>query len=311
MPRTGPTPGHPDPETLDGLRERCESLIAEVREERYQQQAGLKQEAELTRIHERYRDVINPASIARVQAAREAAPEASESRKRLTYLLEHLVDQHVGQQVRGIDDTIMTQEASASLQLSPEEAVGFRQASQEQANTEDRPRRGEIERLALEVCEKLTPHLAERLGIENGVARSLGFSGGRLEQWQALSGIDLRSLDELMQGFLTRTEDMYREAMSWMARRRVGLPLEDLRRHDLHWIFRGESWDGFFPKHAMVSTAQKMLAELGIDIRKSGAIHFDLEPRPGKRERAFCAQVKVPGRIILCLEPEGGRRDWQ
>jgi hypothetical protein len=39
-------------------------------------------------------------------------------------------------------------------------------------------------------------------------------------------------------------------------------------------------------------------------------VHLDLESRPGKSPRAFCAPIEVPGRVVLVIQPIGGRDDW-
>ncbi len=147
-------------------------------------------------------------------------------------------------------------------------------------------------------------------GVCAGIARALGHAH-YADLWSSTSGIDLASLDAMFQGFLARTEDMYREAMRWAIRKKLGIDIADARRHDLHAIFRGEEFDEFFPKGEMIATARRFLDEMAVDITAGGNISFDLEPRERKTPRAFFAPLEVPSRIVLVLSPEGGRRDWQ
>ena len=40
-------------------------------------------------------------------------------------------------------------------------------------------------------------------------------------------------------------------------------------------------------------------------------MHLDIEQRPGKIPRAFCAPIEVPDRVMLVIQPIGGRDDWE
>src|SRR6266581_3496535 len=37
----------------------------------------------------------------------------------------------------------------------------------------------------------------------------------------------------------------------------------------------------------------------------------DLEQRPSKTPRAFCAPIEVPGKVMLVIQPIGGPDDWR
>jgi hypothetical protein len=245
--------------------------------------------------------------------------DADEAR-RLRALLEFQVEEFVGMEVRAITDEALTRESAARIKVAAAAAAGaggggheeiaFRQAIAEISNSPDRARRQALEDASAAVIDEMTPLLAERIGIERGIARSFGH-GTFAALFESVSGIDLRALDALLQGFLARTDDMYREAMGWVVRKRLGIALEDARRHDLHFIFRGAEWDDTFPKSEMLRVAERFLGEMGVDVRAGGNVLFDLEPRERKSARAFCAPVEVPGRVMLCVAPMGGRRDWQ
>jgi hypothetical protein len=61
----------------------------------------------------------------------------------------------------------------------------------------------------------------------------------------------------------------------------------------------------------MLAALEATLGELGIDLRGQENIHLDLESRPGKSPRAFCAPIEVPDRVMLVIQPIGGRDDWE
>jgi hypothetical protein len=306
---------------LEEIRARSEALQEALAEEYYESTAGLKAESDVSTIYRRHEGVISREAIAFVQkrlaAALErgkAGPGESESERedearRLRYLLEFQTDEFVGSEVKSIIDEILTRESALKVKLGEEE-IAFRKLALEIANARDRGRREALERAQVAAVEELTPLLAERIGIENGIARSMG-QPSYAALWQATAGIDLLELDRICQAFLARTDDMYKEAMGWAVRKRLGMPLSDARRHDLLAIFRGEEFDDFFPKGDMLGVAKRCLAEMDVDIAAGGNISFDLEPRERKSQRAFSAVLEVPRRVVLVLAPEGGRRDWQ
>ena len=44
---------------------------------------------------------------------------------------------------------------------------------------------------------------------------------------------------------------------------------------------------------------------------RSENVHLDVEQRPLKSPRAFCAPIEVPGRVMLVIQPIGGPDDWR
>ena len=61
----------------------------------------------------------------------------------------------------------------------------------------------------------------------------------------------------------------------------------------------------------MLPALEATLADLGIDLRSQENVHLDVEQRPNKSPRAFCAPIEVPGRVMLVIQPMGGADDWR
>ena len=61
----------------------------------------------------------------------------------------------------------------------------------------------------------------------------------------------------------------------------------------------------------MLPALEATLRDLGIDLAAQANVHLDLEQRPAKSPRAFCAPIEVPGRVMLVIAPIGGRDDWE
>jgi hypothetical protein len=61
----------------------------------------------------------------------------------------------------------------------------------------------------------------------------------------------------------------------------------------------------------MLPALEATLADLGIDLGAQKNVHLDLEERPNKTPRAFCAPIEVPGKVMLVIQPIGGPDDWR
>jgi hypothetical protein len=61
----------------------------------------------------------------------------------------------------------------------------------------------------------------------------------------------------------------------------------------------------------MLPALEATLSDLGIDLRSQRNVELDVERRPRKSPRAFCAPIEVPGRVVLVIQPMGGADDWR
>ena len=86
--------------------------------------------------------------------------------------------------------------------------------------------------------------------------------------------------------------------------------MDRARRADLPRFFRCVEADARFPADALVPALRATLAGLGIDLEAQGNVVLDVERRPKKSPRAFCAPVRVPEEIYLVVPPMGGRDDY-
>src|SRR5206468_2298558 len=87
--------------------------------------------------------------------------------------------------------------------------------------------------------------------------------------------------------------------------------LDEARRWDVPRVFRAQVWDKFFPTDKMLPALEATLADFGIDLHAQENVHLDLEQRPSKTPRAFCAPIEVPGKVMLVIQPIGGADDWR
>jgi hypothetical protein len=61
----------------------------------------------------------------------------------------------------------------------------------------------------------------------------------------------------------------------------------------------------------MLPALEVTLSDLGVDLRSQDNVELDVERRPKKSPRAFCAPIEVPGRVVLVIQPMGGADDWR
>ena len=95
-----------------------------------------------------------------------------------------------------------------------------------------------------------------------------------------------------------------------MLRASVGVGLAEAERWDIARVFRATEWDPVFPADRMLPALVATLQDLGIDLYAQKNIHLDVEARPKKTPRAFCAPIEVPGKVMLVIQPIGGPDDW-
>src|SRR5205823_4219437 len=98
-----------------------------------------------------------------------------------------------------------------------------------------------------------------------------------------LSGIDLHQLAAQCSTFLEQTADLYRDSLARRLRAELGLAPGDADRTDGSWLFRGASYDEFFPADALAATARRQVAEMGLDAEAGGRIIYDTADRERKR----------------------------
>jgi oligoendopeptidase F len=61
----------------------------------------------------------------------------------------------------------------------------------------------------------------------------------------------------------------------------------------------------------MLPALEATLADFGIDLHSQENVHLDIEQRPSKSPRAFCAPIEVPDKVMLVIQPIGGADDWR
>jgi hypothetical protein len=286
------------PLSLSTYRERLEEMTAEVLEEVYRHEAGLKPTLEIAPIYERYADL---ATLEQVHEL--AGQDAHRELRRFA------TEAFVGNGVKHLTDEVGNVEAGLEIDWDGGK-LPYRSVRPALMNEPDRARRADLyARRCAATEEHLNPLLAEIAERERDLTREAG-APTVLALYESF-GYDPARLHRHTQAFLAETEHLYHERADGLLRERLGIGLEDATLPDLQRLFRAPEFDPGFPSQRAVPALRSTLAELGVDLDAQRNVELDIEARPTKQPRAFCAPIRVPGRVVLVIYPQGGQDDYR
>jgi hypothetical protein len=287
---------------LERIRDEADRFIAELDEEYYLHYAGHKETFDLAPIYERH------AELTALETARTVG-EAVDGDRRVRELWRFTCEGYLGSLTRDLAEREAMLEAELSATVDGRE-IPFRMLRPTMANEPDRAIRERIERVRNELTEEhLIPLELEATQTTRDGVRELGAST-YLELFRDRFGMELDALAEQCRALLESTEALYEQAADVLFRERAGVSLSEAERWDTARVFRAAGWDPQFPGDRMLPALEGTLTDLGIDLRSQQNVHLDLEQRPLKSPRAFCAPIEVPERVMLVIQPIGGPDDW-
>lgn len=294
---------------LDAYRHSAETFLEELTGEYYRHYSGLQEAYEIEPIYRRHSDLFTRTAVEGLRELFDQAPESGDEQRRRRMLLDFAVEGYIGEATKRVETELARTEAELTLDLDGRR-IGFREATVVQANEPDPTRREEIEqaRLAL-TAEPLGRYYREMTEAQHLCAVELGWHS-YLDMCETCKGIDLPALGRETAAFWAATEVAYPETLEPELRRTLGIGLDGLRRADLPRFFRAAEQDAAFPADRLTSSFVETMRGLGIEVQDQQGVTFDLEPRPNKSPRAFCAPVRVPGEVYLMVTPVGGRDDY-
>ncbi|MDQ3874641.1 MAG: hypothetical protein M3322_03680, partial [Actinomycetota bacterium] len=262
----------------------------------------LKEALELEPIYARYSELTE------LERAR-AVGRAVDGGARIRELWRFACEGHLGEVTRDQVERIARLEAELTATVDGE-TIAFRMLQPTIANEPDRARRRELDTARRELTEEhLNPLYLEAVGLVRETVPQL--APGTYADLYRRFGFGLDELADQCRALLDATERLWEEAADVLFRARVGFGLDDAERWDVPRVFRAVEWDAAFPAAGMLPALEGTLAELGIDLRNQPNVHVDVEDRPLKSPRAFCAPIEIPERIMLVTKPIGGPDDWR
>jgi hypothetical protein len=290
------------PVELDAYRADADRFIAELDEEYYLHYAGLKDRLELESIYERHAMLTELENV-------QALGASVNGDRRIRELWHFGCEGYIGRLTREHAEKAAALEAELEVTVDGE-TVPFRMLRPTMANEPDRQRREKLDRAMWEATEEhLNPVYFDSIQVVRGTLPQLGASN-YVELYERF-GLELRSLARECEAFLDSTEKLYEDTLDRATRELLGLSLDETKRWDLQRMVRSPQWDEGFPGERMVPALKATLADLGIDLDSQQNVHLDIEQRPQKSPRAFCAPIEIPDKVMLVIQPIGGADDWR
>jgi oligoendopeptidase F len=281
---------------LDSFRDEADRFIAELDEEYYLHYAGHKETLDVEAIYERHEE------LTRLETARrlERAP---------TELWRFACEGYLGNLTRQHQATLARVEAELEATVDGER-IPFRMLRVVMSNEPDRARRRRLEEVRLELTEEaLNPVYLDAARIDREAVQALG-APNYYELYKRF-GFRLEELARQCADLLDETEALWEETGNRVFQEKLDLSLAEARSWDVPRLFRAPEWDVAFRADEMVPALAGTLRDLGFDLESQENIHLDLEQRPAKSPRAFCSPIEVPERVMLVIQPIGGRDDWE
>jgi oligoendopeptidase F len=280
----------------DAFRDRSDSFTRDLLQEYYDHFAGLKDTLDVERVYEEYEDLTTIEAAQRMQ-------ESS------TELWRFACEGFLGNLTREHQARVAKVEAELEARVDGK-TIPYRMLRVEMSNEPDRDarRRLEEERIRL-LDEHLNPVYLEANAIDREAVHRLDAPN----YYELYKGFGFR-LDELAdecRELLDDTEKLWEREGDKLFRSRLGLSLDAARSWDVARLFRAPELDQLYPSDQMLPALEATLTELGVDLRSQRNVHLDLEARPSKSPRAFCAPIDVPDKVMLVIQPIGGKDDWE
>jgi hypothetical protein len=286
---------------IDSLSAEADRFSSELDEEAYLHFSGQKETYDLAPIYERH------ARLTALDTALSLGASVAGIRRRRE-LWKFACEGYLSNFVTAEEERVAQLEATLSATFDGEE-IPFRMLRSRLMNEEDRGKREQLSALRTDLTdEHLNPlHLHAAQVVHEETAR---LGAPNYADLYREFGLPLDDLAAQCRAFLSDTESLWEEAGDKFFRSRVGLGLAEVQRWDVGRAFRGVGWDPAFPAEAMMPSLEATLAELGVDLHAQPNVEIDVEERPNKDPRAFCAPIEIPGRVVLVIKPQGGAEDW-
>src|SRR3954451_16906803 len=190
------------------------------------------------------------------------------------------------------------------------QTIPYRMLRVAMSNEPDRDKRRALEETRVRLLdENLNPVYLDAAQIEREAVQQLGVPN--YYEIYTRFGFQLDSLAAECGALLDETEKLWEREGDRLFRSRLGIGLSDARPWDVVRLFRTTELDKLYPSDRMVRALEAPLPDLGVDLRSQDNVHLDLETRPSKTPRAFCAPIEVPGKVMLVIQPIGGKDDWE
>jgi hypothetical protein len=286
----------PTTRELDRFRDDADSFIRDLDEEYYLHFAGLKETLDVEEVYERYEE------LTRIETAQSLTSAPTE-------LWRFACEGFLGNLTREHQARVAKAEAELEATVDGEN-VPYRMLRVAISNEPEREKRQRLEEARVRLLdEHLNPIYLDAVEIDRDAVRRLD-APNYYELYKRF-GFRLDEVADECRTLLDETEKLWEREGDRLFRARLGIGLDDARPWDVIRLFRAPELDRLYPNDQMLPALERTLADLGIDLHAQENVHLDLDARPSKSPRAFCAPIEVPDRVMLVIQPIGGKDDWE
>jgi hypothetical protein len=285
---------------LDRLDAEAEAFSRDLTREYYLNGAGLKEELSIVPIFRRHARLFTRKMV----AALDGTPRDDERRPPLRAFV---VEGYLEDAVKSLSEAIAARETGDTATWDGKD-IPYRALSILIANEADAERRHELDRLRVELTAAQNPLREERWDALHAEARGLGYAD-YVALCEDTGQLSLDALAAPLVAFLWDSEATYRSQLRPHLEA-IGVTPAAAERSDLAYLFRSPQYDSQFPPERLLAALRETLAALGIDLARQAGVRLDVEARPQKSPRAFCAPIVIPGEVMLVINPHGGQDDY-
>jgi hypothetical protein len=286
----------PTSRELDQFRDQADSFIHDLDEEYYLHFSGQKETLDVEQVYERYEELTKLETAQKLTGAP-------------TELWRFACEGFLGNLTR--EHQARLAQAEAELEATVDgQTIPYRMLRVAMSNEPDRDTRRRLEEARLRLLdEHLNPVYLDAVQIDQQAVRQLD-APNYYELYKRF-GFRLDEVAAECQEVLDETERLWEREGDRLFRSRLGIGLDEARPWDVVRLFRAPELDKLYPNDQMLPALEHTLTDLGIDLHAQENVHLDLDVRPSKSPRAFCAPIDVPGKVMLVIQPIGGKDDWE
>ncbi len=268
----------------------------------YEAGAGLSETLSLAETYETYADLF---TLEQVKTLIEATWVDTDGRSR--YLAEFGTMRYLQSVVVSFDESFFNQLGQSTISWQGND-VPFFATTYLLASEPSAEKRQQLYAQRAQLVASFNPIRTARWTAINKELLNLGYDS-YYALCNELRGLRLATLQQLAEQFLQETAVTYQNSLSHWSQTLLGTP--NPTAADMFYLMRGAQFDSLFPLDGLETAVYHSTQTLGINLQTYDGLELDLNARPNKSPRPFCAFVQVPEQIKLVINPAGGHQDYR
>ncbi|WP_350343570.1 hypothetical protein PRVXT_002881 [Proteinivorax tanatarense] len=287
---------------LEEIKKTGEEFLTKLGKDYYYGGTGKKRRGDFQDLYEEYKELFTLETVKTVQNQRRK--DCIED----VYLLSFLIKGYLGKNLHSITKEIYDTELTANM-LYQGKATSLRFGQMLLSVEKDREKRLQLDELVTQKQAQFNYLRRKRMQKLKECANELGYEN-YLNLIEDVEQVDIEELVKAASKFLDKTEEVYCQSLDFL-KKYIGNGKHPIRKSDIAYIFKSNSFDSFFPELELVPCIEDTFFSLGININQQDNLKVDFEKNEQKSPNPFCCPIRVPEEIYLVLNPKGGIDDFQ